>query len=152
MLPNDKPMQKIPDDAMQEQTTSNQKLPKVQIVNMSVDSKDYRPDTFILQKGVKVKWMINVLNLTNCNKEITVKDYGLDIKLKNGENVIEFMPVNNGIIRWSCWMNMIKGNFIVVDDPMNMSEVENAMVSMNRAGSMNITGSMNMTEPMNMSG
>ncbi len=161
MLPDDKAMQKIPEvqvnssglaQSIQEQATPNQKLPQVQIINMSVAAKGYHPDTFVLQKGVKVRWIINVLNLTNCNKEIIVKDYGLDIKLKNGENVVEFTPDRNGIIRWSCWMNMIKGSFIIVDDPMNISEVENAMASMNLSRSTNTTGSMNVTGEMNMNG
>ncbi len=152
MSPGENSMQKIPDMQVNSSELATHQLPQVQIINMSVDSKGYHPATFVLQKGVKAKWVINVLNLTNCNKEIIVKDYGLDIKLKNGENIVEFTPDNNGIIKWSCWMNMIKGTFIVVDDPTNMSEVENALSSMNTPRSMNITGSMNMTEPMNMSG
>ena len=112
---------------LSEVTQSEQKLPKVQVINMSVDSMGWWPDTFILQKGVKVKWIITAWDLTKCNREIIVKDYGLDIKLNRGENIVEFTPDRKGTIGWSCWMNMINGTFIVVNDPMNMSEVENAM-------------------------
>lgn len=104
-----------------------QKVPEVQIINMSVDSMGWWPDTFILQQGVKVKWIITAWELSKCNKEIIVKDYGLDIKLRSGENIVEFTPDRKGTIRWSCWMNMINGTFIVVNDPMNMTEVDNAM-------------------------
>jgi PBP1b-binding outer membrane lipoprotein LpoB len=90
-----------------------QKMPEVQVINMSVDEKGWTPNSFILQKGVKVEWVINVKKLTNCNNEIIVKDYGLDIKLKNGENIVEFTPDKEGTVKWSCWMGMIPGTFIV---------------------------------------
>ncbi len=106
-------------------------LPEMQVINMTVDSMGWWPDTFVLQKGVKVKWVINVWDLTKCTNEIIVRDYGLDIKLKKGENIVEFTPDKKGTIRWSCWMHMVNGSFIVVDDPMNMSEIDNAMLNKN---------------------
>jgi len=95
----------------------------VQVINMNVDAHGWSSDKFVLQKGAKVKWNIHVENLTNCNKEIIVQDYGLDIKLKSGENIIEFTPDRTGVIKWSCWMNMIPGTFIVVNDPSNKEEI-----------------------------
>ncbi|MCZ7400755.1 MAG: sulfite exporter TauE/SafE family protein [Candidatus Methanoperedens sp.] len=86
----------------------------LQVIRMSVDASGWSPDTFILKKGIKVRWIIDVKQLTNCNKEIIVKDYGLDIKLKTGENIVEFTPDKEGTIRWSCWMGMIPGTFTVV--------------------------------------
>ena len=102
---------------------------EVQVINMTVDASGWNLDTFVLKKGVPVQWNINVKELTNCNKEIMVRDYGLDIKLKNGTNIIEFTPNNTGAIRWACWMNMIPGNFIVVNDPKNADEVANMTAS-----------------------
>jgi len=95
----------------------------VQVINMKVDGHGWSPDKFVLQKGVKVKWNIHVANLTNCNKEIIVPDYGLDIKLKSGENIVEFTPDETGVIKWSCWMNMIPGSFIVVNDTSDKDEI-----------------------------
>lgn len=95
----------------------------VQVINMTVDADGWNPDTFVLQRGEKVKWVINVKELTNCNKEIIVRDYGLDIKLKNGENIVEFTPEKTGAIKWSCWMDMIPGTFIVVNDTTNEDEI-----------------------------
>lgn len=100
-----------------------------QVINMNVNADGWTPDTFVLKKGVKVKWVINVTELTNCNKEIIARDYNLDIKLKNGENVVEFMPNETGAIRWSCQMDMIPGTFIVVNDPKNKEEVDNVTAS-----------------------
>ena len=38
---------------------------------------------------------------------------GLKFNLKEGKQVIEFTPKDEGVISWSCWMGMIPGNFIV---------------------------------------
>lgn len=103
--------------------------PEVQVINMTVDASGWNPDIFVLKKGAAVQWNINVKELTNCNKEILVKDYGLDIKLKNGTNIVEFTPNNTGAIRWACWMDMIPGTFIVVNDPKNADEVANMTAS-----------------------
>lgn len=86
-----------------------------QLIDMEVNRYGWEPDTFTLKKGVPVKWNINVKELTGCNNEILVKDYGLDIKLEKGMNVVEFTPDKTGTVRWSCWMGMIPGSFIVTD-------------------------------------
>jgi len=103
--------------------------PASQVINMNVNADGWTPDSFVLKKGVMVKWVINVTQLTNCNKEIIVRDYNLDIKLKNGENIVEFMPDKTGAIKWSCWMDMIPGTFIVVNDPTNKQEVDSVTAS-----------------------
>ncbi|MCZ7400754.1 MAG: hypothetical protein O8C61_00865 [Candidatus Methanoperedens sp.] len=100
-----------------------------QVIYMNVNADGWTPDTFVLQKGVMVRWVINVTQLTNCNKEILVRDYNLDIKLNRGENIVEFMPNSTGAIKWSCWMDMIPGTFIVVNDPANQEEVANVTAS-----------------------
>jgi len=87
-----------------------------QVINMDVLSSGYSPNSFVLKKGVAVKWNINVKELNSCNGEIIVNDYRLDIKLKQGLNVVEFTPDKIGIIRWSCWMGMLRGSFVVTDD------------------------------------
>ncbi|MBT3398266.1 sulfite exporter TauE/SafE family protein [archaeon] len=88
----------------------------VQEINMEVNRYGWKPDNFVLKKGVPVKWNINVVELTGCNNEIIVRDYGLDVKLEKGLNVVEFTPTESGTVRWSCWMGMIPGSFIVTDD------------------------------------
>ena len=86
-----------------------------QEINMEVTRSGWNPDTFTLKKGIPVKWNIDVKELTGCNNEIIVKDYDLDIKLKKGMNIVEFTPDKKGTVRWSCWMGMIPGSFIVTD-------------------------------------
>lgn len=85
----------------------------IQVIKMTVGAEGWKPDIFALRKGVKVKWIIFVEKLTSCNNEIIVRDYGIDIKLKEGENIVEFTPVREGAVKWSCWMGMIPGTFFV---------------------------------------
>jgi plastocyanin domain-containing protein len=51
-----------------------------------------------------------------------VRDYGLDFPIKQGEQTIEFTPSKEGVVRWSCWMGMIPGSFVVVNDVNNQTE------------------------------
>ncbi|TAL47848.1 MAG: sulfite exporter TauE/SafE family protein [Methylovulum sp.] len=87
-----------------------------QTITMDVLKKGYSPSQFTLRKGVPVKWVINGKELNECNKAIVVPQYGLDIKLQSGRQVIEFTPPEVGVVPWSCWMGMIPGTFIVVDN------------------------------------
>lgn len=87
-----------------------------QEIRMDVTANGWSPDKFILQKGVPVHWIINGKELTSCNNAIQVPKYGLEFKIKPGEQVIEFTPTETGVIPWSCWMGMIPGTFVVVDD------------------------------------
>jgi plastocyanin domain-containing protein len=76
----------------------------------------------VLQKGVPVRWIINGIEINSCNNRIVVRDYGLDFPINRGEQTIEFTPNKEGVVRWSCWMGMIPGSFIVVNDVNNKTE------------------------------
>ncbi|MCZ7402926.1 MAG: sulfite exporter TauE/SafE family protein [Candidatus Methanoperedens sp.] len=84
-----------------------------QEIRMEVNRYGFVPSTFTLKKGVPVKWIINGKELTGCNSAIQVPAYGLAFDVKKGEQTIEFTPTEAGTIRWSCWMGMIQGRFIV---------------------------------------
>ncbi|WNB75121.1 urease accessory protein UreH domain-containing protein [Methylomonas koyamae] len=87
-----------------------------QTIHMEVLKSRFAPNKFTLRKGVPVKWVIDAKELNECNKEIVVPDYGLDIKLRKGLQVVEFTPKEAGVVPWSCWMGMIPGTFIVVEE------------------------------------
>ena len=87
-----------------------------QEIRMDVVSSGWSPDKFVLQKDVPVKWIVNGKEITGCNSAIQVPKYGLEFDVIEGEQVIEFTPTEEGTVRWSCWMGMIPGTFIVVDD------------------------------------
>lgn len=83
---------------------------------MTVDRHGWTPNTFTLKKGNPVRWKIDAKEITYCNETIVVPDYDLMIKLQKGEQTVEFTPSENGEISWSCWMDMIPGKFIVIED------------------------------------
>ena len=95
-----------------------------QTIRMDVLKTGFSPNKFTLRKGVPVKWVINGKELNECNKGIVVPEYGLDIKLHPGEQTIEFTPPESGVIPWSCWMGMIPGTFIVIEDQAQPAAIE----------------------------
>lgn len=87
-----------------------------QEIRMDVTAEGWSPDTFILKKGLPVKWIINGKEITTCNNAIQVPKLGLKFNIRPGEQIIEFTPMDSGTISWSCWMGMIPGTFIVKDE------------------------------------
>ncbi len=92
-----------------------------QEIRMDVTQSGWTPNKFVLEKGVPVRWIINGIEITGCNNAIQVPKYGLNFDIKQGEQIIEFTPTEEGIVSWSCWMGMIPGTFIVKD---NIKEVD----------------------------
>lgn len=87
-----------------------------QEIRMDVLRTGWKPNKFVLKKGVPVKWIINGKEITGCNNAIQVPKLNLDFDIKPGEQIIEFTPTEEGIIPWSCWMGMLRGSFIVKED------------------------------------
>ncbi|MBW3004653.1 sulfite exporter TauE/SafE family protein [Candidatus Woesearchaeota archaeon] len=94
-----------------------------QTINMEVNRYGWSPDSFVLKKGVPVRWVINGKEINGCNNAIQVPKLGLKFDIKQGEQVIEFTPTEEGVISWSCWMGMIPGTFIVKDN-VDLSDAE----------------------------
>jgi sulfite exporter TauE/SafE len=95
-----------------------------QTIHMEVLKSSFSPNQFTLRKGVPVKWVINGKELNECNKVIVIPQYKLRIELKEGTQTIEFTPQESGVVPWSCWMGMIPGTFLVVDNapPLKQNE------------------------------
>ncbi len=87
----------------------------VQEVRMTQSGSGYSPNQFTVEKGKKVKWIINSTNAFTCASSIVMPKYGIDKSLEKGENVIEFVPTKVGEISFSCSMGMYRGKFIVVE-------------------------------------
>ncbi|WP_051331396.1 sulfite exporter TauE/SafE family protein [Methylocaldum szegediense] len=87
-----------------------------QTIRMDVNKRGFKPDTFVLKKGVPVKWIIEGKELNYCNHRIIVPSLGLEFDVVKGRQTIEFTPQQTGVIPWSCWMGMIPGSFIVQDN------------------------------------
>ena len=86
-----------------------------QEINMNVDASGYSPNSFVLKKGIPVKWNINVKQLTSCNSELVANNYGIDLRLKQGLNTVEFTPDKTGTFTFTCGMGMLRGSFIVTE-------------------------------------
>lgn len=87
-----------------------------QTISMEVLKSSYSPSRFTIRKGIPLRWEIDVKELNECNKEIVIPQYDMKIALKKGKQTVEFTPKEVGVIPWSCWMGMIPGTFIVVED------------------------------------
>ncbi len=113
-------------------STTQNVTEQVQTIKMTVNDAQWTPDTFNLQKGIKVHWVINAVKLASCGGEMIFPNYEkymrvegqlpsyawvdgstLHIKPNLGENVLEFTPIASGTWTWSCWMGMIPGRFII---------------------------------------
>lgn len=86
-----------------------------QTIAMEANALGYEPSRFTLIKGVPVKWVIDATEVTECNKRIVVPSLHLEFDLKPGMQTIEFTPQQTGVIPWSCWMGMMRGQFDVVE-------------------------------------
>ncbi|MFH0863050.1 MAG: sulfite exporter TauE/SafE family protein [Candidatus Altiarchaeota archaeon] len=100
-----------------------------QTIHMNVTASGWQPNTFVLKAGVPVKWVIDGQQLTGCNSGIKVPSLGLQFDIKKGQQTVEFTPDKAGTVPWSCWMGMIKGNFIVKEnvDLTDAAQVKNAL-------------------------
>lgn len=87
-----------------------------QVVRTEVGPNSY--EAIVVQKDIPVKWIINAdeENINGCNNEILVPEYNIDIKLKAGQNIVEFTPTESGSFKYSCWMGMIRSTITVVED------------------------------------
>lgn len=84
-----------------------------QVVRMTVTEKGYSPNSFVVKKGVPVRWEIDVKDLNTCASFLLapqIVDFQI---LKRGINVIEFTPGESGELNFSCSMGMYSGKFVV---------------------------------------
>ncbi|MEG0013587.1 MAG: sulfite exporter TauE/SafE family protein [Cellulosilyticaceae bacterium] len=86
-----------------------------QVVEIDVTSRHYKD--IVVQKGIPVKFIINVASgaLSSCNYAINIPEYDIVTTLQEGENMIEFNPIEEGTYAYSCWMGMIRNTITVID-------------------------------------
>lgn len=98
---------------------------RVQEIRMVLDHDGFKPAHFELKAGVPVRWIIEVRGLNPCNQKLVVPELGLKLEFSRvGERrMVTFTPKESGLISWSCWMGMLKGEFIVTEKyPQNWRE------------------------------
>lgn len=99
----------------------------IQEVNMDLTYLGYEPNVLYIKEGVPVRWVINVKQMTGCIDAIMIESLGIEKDLVKGENIIEFVPPK-GVkeIKFSCWMRMVWGKFIVLEEGQEKKEVKAA--------------------------
>ena len=86
----------------------------VQEIRMSVEGYSYVPDSFTVQAGKPVRWIIDATRASNCASSIVFNEFNIRQRLQKGENVIEFTPTQKGTFQFSCSMGMVKGTMTFV--------------------------------------
>ena len=89
----------------------------VQTVELELDYDSF--GDMIVQKGVPVRVILHADEgkITGCNNEALSTDFGFDVRISSGDNIIEFTPSEEGDYTFTCWMNMIRNRIKVIDDP-----------------------------------
>jgi len=72
----------------------------------------------IVQKGIPVEFTITAdkSSITGCNQTVVLPEYKVQQTLQPGDNVLKFTPEESGIVPYTCWMGMLNGRILVVDD------------------------------------
>ncbi|MBL7141928.1 sulfite exporter TauE/SafE family protein [Patescibacteria group bacterium] len=86
-----------------------------QVVRMDLTYRGYSPNVIFIKKDIPVRWIINVKQMSGCTDEIIMPEYNIRKPLEYGENIIEFVPKKLGDLKFSCWMQMVWGKFVVVE-------------------------------------
>ncbi|OGH11786.1 MAG: hypothetical protein A2857_04830 [Candidatus Levybacteria bacterium RIFCSPHIGHO2_01_FULL_36_15] len=87
----------------------------VQVAKMVQNSSGYSPNTFIVKKGIPVKWIITSEDVNTCASSIVSSALNIRTSLNLGENILKFTPTETGVLKFSCSMGMYRGSFNVVN-------------------------------------
>ena len=93
-----------------------------QTVRMDLIYSGYSPNILYVKKDIPVRWIIDVKQMSGCTDEIIMPEYNIQKPLEYGENIIEFVPDRLGEIKFSCWMQMVWGKFVVTEDEVDPSQ------------------------------
>jgi sulfite exporter TauE/SafE/copper chaperone CopZ len=87
-----------------------------QLVTTQLSSRGYEP--IIVQQGIPVKWNLRAdsKSLNGCNNAIVIPAYNIQKNLVPGDNIIEFLPTESGVVNFSCWMGMIRSTITVTEE------------------------------------
>ncbi|MHB8107685.1 MAG: stalk domain-containing protein [Candidatus Cryosericum sp.] len=88
--------------------------PLAQTVEMHVKYSGWDPATIHIKAGARVTWIIWGDEVSSCTSRIVVPSLNISQSLTAGKNVITFTaPASTGAVPFACWMNMVRGQFIV---------------------------------------
>lgn len=84
-----------------------------QVVEMRVTYEGFEPSTIDLQANRPVEWVIWGDEVTGCTNRIIIPDLGVQQRIGPGKNIVSFTAPAPGTLRFSCWMGMVRGVFVV---------------------------------------
>ncbi|OHD17257.1 MAG: heavy metal transporter [Spirochaetes bacterium GWD1_27_9] len=87
----------------------------IQEITVNVNESNFDPNIVVLQKGVPVKFKFNPVKIVNCNSILVFPRYNGQLNLIKKELETPLLPVSQDF-DFMCWMGMIVGKAIVVDD------------------------------------
>ncbi|MFH1598515.1 MAG: sulfite exporter TauE/SafE family protein [Patescibacteria group bacterium] len=93
-----------------------------QVAKMELTYRGYSPNVMYVKKDIPVRWIIDVKQMSGCTDEIIMPTYNIRKPLEYGENVIEFTPDELGDLKFSCWMQMVWGKFVVTENDAKPSQ------------------------------
>ena len=87
----------------------------VQVIYSKLTAGTYPEIT--VQNGMPVRWIIqaDADSINGCNQTIISKEFSLNYTFQEGDNLIEFTPVQSGDYLYTCWMGMITGTIHVTE-------------------------------------
>ncbi len=106
-----------------------------QVIKMNVSYNGFSPNVFKIYKDKPVKWIIDGQQVSGCTNEIISPALGIKQKIYPGENIIEFTPTKTGTFGFSCWMGMVRGQFIIGESGANSSNFTPSAVQDNSLNS-----------------
>lgn len=70
-----------------------------------------------VKAGVPVVWTFkaSAALLNGCNRTLVIPQYNIQLKLKDGDNIIKFTPAKAGVESYTCWMGMVGGQINVMN-------------------------------------
>ncbi|MCX7996629.1 MAG: sulfite exporter TauE/SafE family protein [Patescibacteria group bacterium] len=89
--------------------------PGMQIIRTTVTNRGYYPLVYIVEQGKPVKWILEGKDVYGCQSHLMAPKINVETVLKNGENVISFLPQETGEIGFSCSMGKYQGKIRVVE-------------------------------------
>lgn len=86
----------------------------VQAIEAVVGATYYSDITVEVNRPVRINFKVDAADLNACNNEIVVPEWNISAPLTAGDNFVEFTPSETGTFTYSCWMNMLRANIIVI--------------------------------------
>jgi len=83
----------------------------VQNVKLRVEGGTYILEPSTLEAGKQVRLEVDMNSVQGCARSIVISEFGVSKYVKDGDNIITFMPNKEGTFAIRCSMNMYRGTF-----------------------------------------